>query len=117
MASSQKEMQISLGNSALFFALYNGCPDSFRKCRFQGEAMTILNASAVPDQLKSHDDPFEDQYPDHTLYFQIELQVNRMGGRKVPPVTAVFAPDPKQLKCEVDVLLWFHGDKDVWSKK
>src|SRR5262249_14663773 len=31
--------------------------------------------------------------------------------------TAVFAPDPTRLSGAVDVLLWFHGDKHVWSKK
>jgi hypothetical protein len=62
----------------------------------------------------------------HTLFLEINLEeplgasLNDKGkpGQSVPPMTAVFAPDPSQLTgSTVDVILWFHGDKAVWSKK
>src|SRR5262249_18185146 len=31
------------------------------------------------------------------------------------PMTAVFAPDPAKITGEVNVLLWFHGDKNYWN--
>jgi hypothetical protein len=30
-------------------------------------------------------------------------------------MTAVFAPDPARLTGEVNVLLWFHGEKRYWQ--
>jgi hypothetical protein len=50
-----------------------------------------------------------------TAYLNIELKVNAAGGQPALPVTAVFAPDPSQLAGEVNVLLWFHGDKRYWQ--
>ena len=53
---------------------------------------------------------------DKTAYLNIELNVNpRGGGVKALPMTAVFAPNPAQLTGEVNVLLWFHGDKEYWQ--
>lgn len=52
---------------------------------------------------------------DKTAYLNIELKVSPAGGAKALPVTAVFAPDPAQLTGEVNVLLWFHGDKRYWQ--
>jgi hypothetical protein len=40
-----------------------------------------------------------------------------MGGKEVHKLTAVFAPDLSKLSGEVDILLWFHGDKHYWSKR
>jgi hypothetical protein len=48
-------------------------------------------------------------------YLNIDLKVHPMGGEPVVPMTAVFAPDPTQLSGEVNVLLWFHGDKHYWD--
>jgi hypothetical protein len=54
----------------------------------------------------------------HTLYLEINLEVPAGKGEKVAPMTAVFAPDPSQLKtAEWDVILWLHGNKTVWSQK
>jgi hypothetical protein len=54
----------------------------------------------------------------HTLYLEIDLEVPPGNGKTVEPMTAVFAPDSSQLPAtEVDVILWLHGDKLVWSKK
>lgn len=50
-----------------------------------------------------------------TAYLNIELKVNAAGGAPALPVTAVFAPNPAALTGEVDVLLWFHGDKSYWQ--
>jgi hypothetical protein len=50
-----------------------------------------------------------------TAYLNIELKVNTAGGAAALPVTAVFAPDPAGLTGEVNVLLWFHGDKSYWA--
>jgi hypothetical protein len=50
-----------------------------------------------------------------TAYLNIELNVAQAGGQPVLPVTAVFAPNPTQLAGEVNVLLWFHGDKNYWQ--
>jgi hypothetical protein len=52
---------------------------------------------------------------DKTAYLNIELNVNAAGGAAALPVTAVFAPDPAQLTGEVNLLLWFHGDKRYWE--
>jgi hypothetical protein len=52
---------------------------------------------------------------DKTAYLNIELKINPAGGAAALPVTAVFAPDPAQLVGEVNVLLWFHGDKRYWQ--
>jgi hypothetical protein len=53
---------------------------------------------------------------DKTAYLHIDLKVNPPnGGAKALPMTAVFAPDPARLAGEVDVLLWFHGDKKYWQ--
>jgi hypothetical protein len=74
-----------------------------------------LNASDTPNLIAQ--DPPTPASPGHTLYLEIDLEVDPMGGKPVEPMTAVFAPDPKQLKAgDVNVLLWFHGDKHVWSK-
>lgn len=80
---------------------------------FQGETVS-LNASDTPDLIDQ--DPPTATSPGHTLFLKIDLKVDPMGGKPVEPMTAVFAPDPKKLTGDVDVLLWFHGDKDVWSK-
>jgi hypothetical protein len=87
---------------------------------FQGEAVS-LNASDTPDLFKDkdgHDLPIESLTgTDKTVYLKIDLKVDPMGGEPVVPMTAVFAPDPKQLTTgDTNVLLWFHGNKDVWSK-
>jgi hypothetical protein len=75
----------------------------------------VLNASATPD-LIDQDLPTATT-PGHTLFLKIDLQVDPMGGQPVDPMTAVFAADPKQLPTgNVDVVLWFHGDKRVWSR-
>src|SRR5262245_27067862 len=50
-----------------------------------------------------------------TAYLNIDLNVNAAGGAKALPVTAVFALDPAELTGEVNVLLWFHGDKSYWK--
>lgn len=53
---------------------------------------------------------------DKTAYLHIDLKVSPPnGGAKALPVTAVFAPDPARLAGEVNVLLWFHGDKRYWE--
>lgn len=52
---------------------------------------------------------------DQTAYLNIELKVGTAGGSPALPVTAVFAPNPAQLAGEVNVLLWFHGDKRYWE--
>jgi hypothetical protein len=53
---------------------------------------------------------------DKTAYLNIELNINpRGGGIKALPMTAVFARDPARLTGEVNVLLWFHGDKRYWQ--
>lgn len=75
----------------------------------------VLNPSATPGLMLMHEDPFEDKYPGRTLYLEIDLKVDPMGGQPVDSMTAVFAPDPKQLSGEVDVLLWLHGDKVVFA--
>jgi hypothetical protein len=65
------------------------------------------------------EDPPTPTSKSHTLYLQIDLGVPPgQGGKPVEPITAVFAPDPDQLPAsEVDVILWLHGDKRVWSKQ
>ncbi len=51
-----------------------------------------------------------------TAYLNIDLKVNPPGaGKPALPVTAVFAPNPALLTGEVNVLLWFHGDKSYWQ--
>lgn len=50
-----------------------------------------------------------------TAYLNIDLNVARAWGEPVLPVTAVFAPNPAALTGEVNVLLWFHGDKKYWQ--
>lgn len=50
-----------------------------------------------------------------TAYLNIELKVLPAGGAPALPVTAVHALDPEQLTGEVNVLLWFHGDKRYWA--
>jgi hypothetical protein len=52
---------------------------------------------------------------DMTAYLDIELKVATAGGEPALPVTAVFAPDPARLTGDVNVLLWFHGDKRYWQ--
>jgi hypothetical protein len=74
-----------------------------------------LNASDTPDLIA--EEPPSTNSPGHTLFLKIDLEIDRMGGKPAEPMTAVFAPDPNQLSPgNVDVLLWFHGDKDVWSR-
>lgn len=74
-----------------------------------------LNPSDTPD-LIDQDAPTSTS-PGHTLYLKIDLKIDPMKGKPVQPMTAVFAPDPKKLTSgNVDILLWLHGDKDVWSK-
>ena len=80
-----------------------------------------LNASDTPDLSQDdhgHDLPIESLTgTDKTIYLKIDLEVDPMGGKPVVPMTAVFAPDPKQLTSgDTKMLLWFHGDKKVWSK-
>jgi hypothetical protein len=87
---------------------------------FQGEAVT-LNASDTPELFKDEDGqdlPIESLTgTDKTVYLNIDLKVDPMGGKPVVPMTAVFAPDPKQLSGgDTNMLVWFHGDKHVWSK-
>src|SRR5262249_37387843 len=80
----------------------------------RGGAMS-LNASDTPDLIA--EEPPSTTSPGHTLFLKIDLEIDPMGGKPAEPMTAVFAPDPKQLSAgNVDVLLWFHGDKDVWSR-
>jgi len=72
-----------------------------------------LNPSATP-KLLSEDKPTSGS-PAHTIYLEINLEFPK--GREADPMTAVFAPDPSQLTApEVNVLVWLHGDKAVWSK-
>lgn len=52
---------------------------------------------------------------DKTAYLNIDLKVSPAGGTVAAPMTAVFAPDPTRLSGEVNVLLWFHGDKNYWQ--
>ena len=80
-----------------------------------------LNASDTPDLFQDehgHDLPIESLTgTDKTIYLKIQLQVDPAGGQPVVPMTAVFVPDPKQLASgDTNMLLWFHGDKKVWSK-
>ncbi len=74
-----------------------------------------LNASDTPDLIDQ--EPPTATSPGHTLFLKIDLEIDPMGGQPAEPMTAVFAPDPKKLGTgAVDLLLWFHGDKDVWSR-
>jgi hypothetical protein len=74
-----------------------------------------LNASDTP-KLLDQDSPTA-ALPGHTLYLEIDLEVNPMDGQPVAPMTAVYVPDTKKpLTGNVDILLWFHGDKRVWSR-
>jgi hypothetical protein len=80
-----------------------------------------LNPNDTPDLFT---DKNGDELPvesltgrDRTAYLHIDLKVNANGGKPVAPMTAVFAPDPTQLSGNVDVILWFHGDKNYWNKK
>jgi hypothetical protein len=74
-----------------------------------------LSPSETPDLL-DQDAPTSTS-PAHTLFLKIDLKVEKGDGKPVQPMTAVFAPDPKLLTTpDVDVLLWFHGDKRIWSK-
>src|SRR5690349_11759501 len=50
-----------------------------------------------------------------TAYLNVELKVNAAGGAPALPVTAVHALEPEKLTGEVNVLLWFHGDKRYWA--
>jgi hypothetical protein len=74
-----------------------------------------LDPSATPD-LIDQDEPTTGS-PAHTLYLKIDLDVAKGEGQAVQPMTAVFAPDPDVLPTpNVDIVLWLHGDKRVWSK-
>jgi hypothetical protein len=79
-----------------------------------------LNPADTPDLFKDksgNELPIETlKGTDKTAYLKIDLKINPMGGQPVDPMTAVFAPDPTTLSGEVDVLLWFHGDKSYWNK-
>jgi hypothetical protein len=83
-----------------------------------------LNASDIPDLFTFKDEKNRDvtmpietlRGTDKTAYLEIDLNVDAMGGQDVHKMTAVFAPDPSKLSGEVDILLWFHGDKHYWSQ-
>jgi hypothetical protein len=50
--------------------------------------------------------------PGMTVPLQIDLCIRDGNGHATaPPMTVVYAPDPKQLGAKVDVLIWFHGHK------
>src|SRR5215831_4536212 len=84
------------------------------RCRSQGAAVS-LNPADTPDLID--EEPPTSNSIGHTLFLKIDLEIDPMGGKLVEPMTAVFAPDPKRLTGgNVDLLLWFHGDKRVWSK-
>ena len=52
-----------------------------------------------------------------TLNLKIDLAVPVDKGQAVvSPMTVVYAPAPKQLGAQVDVLLWFHGHKGQLNK-
>jgi hypothetical protein len=74
-----------------------------------------LNPAETPELLSQ--EPLEPGSGGSTIFLKIKLEIDPMGGLPVPWVTAVYAPDPNQLAGgDVDILLWFHGDKTVWSK-
>jgi hypothetical protein len=55
--------------------------------------------------------------PGMTLNLKIDLGVAvGKGQAAVSPMTVVYAPDPKQLDAQVDILLWFHGHKGQLNK-
>jgi len=55
--------------------------------------------------------------PGMTLNLKIDLAVPvDKGQAAVSPMTVVYAPAPKQLGAQVDVLLWFHGHKGQLNK-
>jgi hypothetical protein len=75
-----------------------------------------LNASDTPELIEEERPTATS--PGHTLFLKIDLEIDAMGGKPAEPMTAVFAPDPKRLKAgDVNVLLWLHGDKNVWSRE
>jgi hypothetical protein len=52
-----------------------------------------------------------------TLNLKIDLAVQVAKGQAaVSPSTVVYAPAPKQLGAQVDILLWFHGHKGQLNK-
>jgi hypothetical protein len=70
-----------------------------------------LNPSDTP-KLIDQDLPTA-AVPGNTLY----LEIDPLKGKPVVPMTAVYAPDPNQIGGgKANVLLWFQGDKSVWSK-
>jgi hypothetical protein len=80
-----------------------------------------VGSDETPDLFKEKDKelPVEsvtDTGADRTAFLNIDLKINAKGGSKVAPMTAVFAPNPSQLSGNVDVILWFHGDKNYWNK-
>ena len=54
-----------------------------------------LNASDTPDLIA--EEPPSTNSPGHTLFRKIDLEIDPMGGKPAKPMTAVFAPEPKQL--------------------
>jgi hypothetical protein len=85
-----------------------------------------LNIKGPPKLFKDKDGkelPVEPVTPggkDRTAYLDIDLEIMDKRGRPtvpMPPMTAVFAPDPSQLSGNVDVILWLHGDKGYWTKE
>jgi hypothetical protein len=89
-------------------------------------ALLGLNPNATPELFEGADGkpfPVEPVAPggrDRTAWLNIDLQMwNKTKQPKVsmPPMTAVFAPDPAALSGDVDVILWFHGDKSYWESK
>jgi hypothetical protein len=80
-----------------------------------GEAMSLDRTKAPPLR---HENPPTSTSKAHTLFLEINLEVPPGNGQPVQPVPAVFCPDPSQLPAsEVNMILWLHGDKKVWSKK
>jgi len=79
-----------------------------------------LDSTATPDLFKEKDTEIPVQSvasgPDRTAFVKIDLKINARGGANVIPMTAVFAPDPTKLSGNVDIILWFHGDKSYWNK-
>jgi hypothetical protein len=74
-----------------------------------------LNPNDTP-KLIDEDKPTA-AVPGHTLYLKIDLEIDPLKGQPVQPMTAVYAPDPNQITGgKANVLLWFQGDKKVWSK-
>lgn len=65
----------------------------------------MLDPSAIPDPAA----PSETTPPGLTLYLKIDL------GGGLPALTTVYLPDPATLGPLVDVILYFHGNKDTFT--